>query len=467
MTTPAVAASAILQPLDPPAGTRVVGVGTGPNTLDLHVSGTPYAGLMPQFTVSVDGVQMGGVFTVSSLHGQASDAIALHGTWGPGAHVVSINYLNDDFNRAADWSNPAAVMAVSGNDRNLFIDDASYDGQAIPGAARGIWNAAYKWGDFTTASAPTGTTAAVGTTVAPDATAQANSLTDKAGSGAFDTTDAALAQYGITQQDLAAYQQQANEALAGTGLNPDIYAMGKPVSGSAPAVVDDRTLDFNGGHYDIRYVEDFGNGRGLFTNAWGDAGVANGVGYSAVRTDDGFSGLMIPANGPSGGLSYGLHVLFGSLTPAWHSGTYFCLWPADDKWPGPEIDLVEINGAGQPYGTLHWAKNGVAGDGGFDNNGYDSFVYTGVDASQPHAYWVDWQRDHITFGVDDHAFRTFTTHVPQAYVDGGTNQSPGIGSKFEGVANTGTLQGYVYATESTTGGFSAAQLTGALDHPLI
>ncbi|MDO9712358.1 carbohydrate-binding domain-containing protein [Paracraurococcus lichenis] len=430
--------------------------GAGPDTLILQVSGTPYAGVMPMFTVSVDGHQVGGVFTADADHfsGQ-TQAITLHGTWGPNA-VVSIDYLNDGWNQLVDWSNPEAVMAVPGNDRNLIIDSATFDGVALPGGPHGIYSDTVGVNTFTTSS------------LAP---ANNTTITAHAGQSAFTDIQAQAQQFaaaGITQADIDAYQKAMTEALAGTGLNDDIYSPGVK-NGGAPVAVDDKSLDFNGGHYDIKYVEDFGNGGGLFTNHWGQAGVTDGTGYSQVQTSADFSGLMIPASGPDGGLAYGLHILFGSLTPAWHSGTYAALWPSDDKWPGPEIDLVEINGDGQPYGTLHWARDGVTGQGGEANNGYSSFVYTGIDASQPHAYWVDWQKDHITFGVDDHAFKTFTDHVPQAFVDGGTNTSPGIGSKFEGVANTGTLEGYVYATPSAADtGATLSQLTGAAaDSPLV
>src|SRR3954454_21717350 len=95
--------------------------GSGPDELVLRVSGTQFGNVWPTFTVAVDGQPIGGVFTANALHGQASDTIVLHGTWGADAQV-SVDYTNDGYDHSLNWADPATAMATSGADRNLYID---------------------------------------------------------------------------------------------------------------------------------------------------------------------------------------------------------------------------------------------------------------------------------------------------------------------------------------------------------
>ena len=101
-------------------------IGSGSDTLVLNVSEDAYGG-NAQFTVSVDGVQVGGVLTATSLHGSGqSDAVSVFGNWAAGSHTVTVNFLNDA------WGGSAA------KDRNLYIDGATYDGAAVSGAAAAL-----------------------------------------------------------------------------------------------------------------------------------------------------------------------------------------------------------------------------------------------------------------------------------------------------------------------------------------
>ncbi len=70
-----------------------------------------------QFTVSVDGRQVGGtqVATASHAAGQ-SQSVTLSGTWGLGQHTVAVDFLND------------AYAGTPSTDRNLYVNSASYDG---------------------------------------------------------------------------------------------------------------------------------------------------------------------------------------------------------------------------------------------------------------------------------------------------------------------------------------------------
>ncbi len=118
--------------------------GTGPDALVLKVSQDAYQG-PAEFTVSVDGEQVGGTFTASAGHGSGvSGTVTLNGDWGPGEHAVEVKFLNDH------WDGTAAT------DRNLHVDGATYNGRAVAGAAL-AFESDWKPGgfSFTEAAAPT------------------------------------------------------------------------------------------------------------------------------------------------------------------------------------------------------------------------------------------------------------------------------------------------------------------------
>jgi hypothetical protein len=102
-----------------------ISFGSGPDTLVLDVSSESYQG-DAQLTVHVNGQQVGGTFTATMAHGAGSNTLTLRGDWGadPEIRVAFVNDL---------WEGTAAT------DRNLHIDGASYNGEAIAGAAQTIW----------------------------------------------------------------------------------------------------------------------------------------------------------------------------------------------------------------------------------------------------------------------------------------------------------------------------------------
>ncbi len=102
----------------PPAGGAVLDIGSGPDSVLLKISQDAYLG-NAQYKVLLDGVQVGGTLTASALHGQGSDSVTLHGSFGAGAHSVSVVFLNDA------WGGTAAT------DRNLYFEAASYNGAAL------------------------------------------------------------------------------------------------------------------------------------------------------------------------------------------------------------------------------------------------------------------------------------------------------------------------------------------------
>ena len=126
-----VAAGAALAVLSDETETLTVGnapqgptyLGSGTDTVSLQMSEDFYQG-DAQFTLSVDGTQIGGVQTASAQHGAKQDqTFNLSGNFGAGQHTVSVDFLND------------AYGGSPGADRNLYVDSASYDGIATAGAS--------------------------------------------------------------------------------------------------------------------------------------------------------------------------------------------------------------------------------------------------------------------------------------------------------------------------------------------
>ena len=76
----------------PPAS---VTTGTGSDTLVLSMSEDAYQG-DAQFTVAIDGKQLGGTFATTALHtAGVSQNFIFKGDWAIGAHTVTVNFLND------------------------------------------------------------------------------------------------------------------------------------------------------------------------------------------------------------------------------------------------------------------------------------------------------------------------------------------------------------------------------------
>jgi endoglucanase len=86
------------------------------DTLILKMAEDAYRG-NAQFIVKVDGVQIGGVQTVTALQAKGqTQAFTVKGNFGAGPHVVAVTFLNDAFGGTA------------ATDRNLYFDSVSLDG---------------------------------------------------------------------------------------------------------------------------------------------------------------------------------------------------------------------------------------------------------------------------------------------------------------------------------------------------
>ncbi len=95
---------------------------TSGSVLDLYINEDAWKG-NAQFTVSVDGTQVGGIETATTLRSSGtSEDFFLYGNWGTGSHTVSVDFLND------------AYGGTAATDRNLYITSASFNGRAVNGA---------------------------------------------------------------------------------------------------------------------------------------------------------------------------------------------------------------------------------------------------------------------------------------------------------------------------------------------
>ena len=91
-------------------GAQVTTVGNGPDAITLAISEDAYQG-NAQFTLNVDGQQVGGTQTATASHvaGQEEDFV-LRGAFGSFSHTVTVNFLND------------AYAGTPQTDRNMYVD---------------------------------------------------------------------------------------------------------------------------------------------------------------------------------------------------------------------------------------------------------------------------------------------------------------------------------------------------------
>jgi hypothetical protein len=93
-----------------------VTTGAGSDTLVLSISEDAYKG-DAQFTVAIDGKQLGGTFTTTALHASGtSQSFTFKGDFGAGQHAVTVNFVND------------AYGGTPTTDRNLYVNGVNYGG---------------------------------------------------------------------------------------------------------------------------------------------------------------------------------------------------------------------------------------------------------------------------------------------------------------------------------------------------
>jgi ribosomal protein L19 len=119
------------------------------DTLQLNISEDAWEG-NAQFTVAVDGKQVGGDYTASTLHSSGdAGAVVLTGDWGSGVSNVQVSFINDAYSGTAQ------------TDRNLYVSSISENGATYAGTTASLFSdgtTSFAVGGTTpTASAPTDT----------------------------------------------------------------------------------------------------------------------------------------------------------------------------------------------------------------------------------------------------------------------------------------------------------------------
>ena len=215
----------------PPMGTVVLG--SGPDVLALQVAEDAYAG-DAQYTVSVDGKQVGGVLTATASHGAgATQALDVMGSFGPGTHTATVNFLNDA------WGGSSAT------DRNLYVTQASLDNTAIPASSLAEFSGGPQSFTFQGAAAPVDTLILGVSEDAWNGDAQYTVSVDGKQAGGVYSAKASHAAGQITQQTItgswgggahAVGITFINDAWGGSGADRNLYVNAVNYDGAAVAM---------------------------------------------------------------------------------------------------------------------------------------------------------------------------------------------------------------------------------------
>ena len=210
------------------------------------------------------------------------------------------------------------------------------------------------------------------------------------------------------------------------------------------------------------FTQDSGLNGGLFAMRWGNSSEFSFGSNGLTLTSNGNSvGFMTRDEGAGDGNGYGVFSATFSMPTHQANGAYICLWPSNNSWPGPEIDLAEQYN-GQPYLTVHW--KGASG-----GNDYQSVVFD-ADLSQPTTVSLNWQSSGLSFDVNGSQVAAFqsggSVPVPKDYADGGQNESFGVGNYGPpGTSLTVSDMSYTPSTQGSTPVSPAPSTNIAVSNP--
>nr|WP_294524166.1 carbohydrate-binding domain-containing protein [uncultured Rhodopila sp.] len=210
-----------------------VAIGSGADTLVLNMAEDPYLG-DAQFTVAVDGQQIGGTQTTSAIvsQGQAQQ-FDVSGNFGPGNHTVTVTFLNDligGFYPAGTPGLPATggPWAIDTQDRNLYVMGASLDGGPQPSSSAVPWELS---GDGSYSfNVTAGSTPGAGVSAASSDTA---TITPTTVAG---TTSASTSSSGLTFVAPATTTAAASTTTATTDTTPTVASTVSGATVSTPTV---------------------------------------------------------------------------------------------------------------------------------------------------------------------------------------------------------------------------------------
>jgi Ca2+-binding RTX toxin-like protein len=450
--------SFVEQPPADPFPPKFLTAGAGPDSLVLKVSQDYWSG-SAQYTVKVDGVQIGGTFTASALHSKGQyDTLTLKGDWAAGTHKVEVAFLNDG------WGGSVA------QDRNLYVDGASYGGANVADSSLFLGSTGAK--SFSFFEAPplsdnlnlTGTpgndvltgklgadtinggagndtiTGGLGNDVLTGGTG-VDVFVFKPGDGADVITDFKPGEDRLsiaTDGTFAVWQEAATvNGITGTlvhyGPGSGDTVMLAGVSGAWMNTLVDPTWTYAAapktGEFGGLIFQDEFSGTKVDPTKWpisyGGSSYWNGAfrwDNSEVSVGNGMLniGITKQADGSwaAGGLSttpnqwnpgfaftYGKVEIMAKMgAEVTGMGPVFLLWPAaQGVWP-PELDILETP-KGDGMVTQHWADPKTGGDI-YESHNYD------IDLTQWHVYGLEWTPTRVTMTVDGQAIHTYTQNIP-------------------------------------------------------
>lgn len=331
-------------------------LGIGPDSLVLKITQDAHNGSC-QYTVAVDGVQIGGTQTAVALRNSGSvDTVTVKGSFTAGNHTVTINFLNDIYD------------GTPTSDRNLYLESATINGAAVPASTISMLSG--------------GPTSFTFTKVALAITALLPAMGGK---------------IMIGRNGLPLLSSVANV----TAPPPPITAVSEP---AAPAGWGEVFFDsFRGVTLDRNKWQILFGGSASKNGAlqWDHGGimVANGL---TIRT------WLDGTTWRSGGIGQGNSVTAPFYTPAFNGygdfqfsirarlpkgkgvGAVFAAWPWDDSWP-PEFDLLESPGTNKDslLTTWHWVGNNTGVSKSVPLDLTQDHVYTARRTAGRWNYWVD------------------------------------------------------------------------------
>ncbi|MEQ1698276.1 MAG: Ig-like domain-containing protein [Hyphomicrobiaceae bacterium] len=202
----------------------------------------------------------------------------------------------------------------------------------------------------------------------------------------------------------------------------------------------------------------------------------NGLTLSSYRAD-GFANVgFLQANWePTLSQGYGLYSVTASAPVGQGTGIAILLWPANNVWPGPEIDILE--NWSDPTGQTGYMSVHFKGPNGEDMANSIKFS---VDLSQQNTFALDWQDGSLTYYINGvMLFQITGSEVPKDAAHGGINAAFGaqvtdIGSNFQ-PTDTVSLTIYdmsysvlnpvgdVFKTNGGTGGLIVPSVQKVLD----
>lgn len=210
----------------------------------------------------------------------------------------------------------------------------------------------------------------------------------------------------------------------GSGRGEIKHAGDTTVKAMSLAVADTQTLDAS--QFKTEWTESFDSSFGRLSRVWGDVKIDTTLGAAIITStaQGGWApaGIMVPPTGAAAGNGYGLYTITAETSDRAGPGPFAALWPATDKWPGPERDIFEKASQSDTdgYSTVHWAD--ASG-----NDRYQVYRYGGYAMNDPHTYQMEWAADHLSLFIDKTLIYSTNANLTADFAHGGQNAAFGAG----------------------------------------